>query len=1546
MRSLSDFAAGLPYPSGESLVIYCSTEAWCVPDEDHAEKTVIEFLPAKALDTPILFSAVLAKLAERQPAQTVLLLEVTGRRPGLATGSLSDDLSAQIRTEVEAAKIPGLTVICACDHGERSWEYIADAAAEGNDSSSASGTVTPLVSRPLPEFQGTAFGHFLAQAFANGKSGTPKELSQFLKSEVQTWVKGRFAETQSVWMVPADGNAAQQELLKRAVLAKDRVTSTSGTVAGKDVATGDTAQSATGQDDSKQAADSKPTGDSPASLIDDRPAARMEKLNTRRDEIRSSGTAPALMPAEWIQLQTELLSAEQLVMNGDRQEFDRLHDVSLKPMLDQISLKTNSLAAAEDLQPVRDWLSAGVQVTPEEAAYFRRVFDDFVVEPGKAPPFPSELRDPGRARQAFVSSLMKDLKKQSLSIADASVEERAGRVAARVNLLKNLAAGGWKPEEFPEQLSTMREVFSGTDSAWLVTAIKPLVRLLDLRQKALQLSAGIGTNGAPVRREVWQQVAPTIDRILMTLHTAERWLCIGAAGAELAEDRLNSAEESLSQLLQQTNQQQRLTAIQDAQRYELPYLIQYLALLQEEVAFTQEELNAARNMAASALNGTVDASEFPGGQLDAIEFTRAHVDAMFALTRDFSKPKQSVSDADEDRWKLLKSYADDRIKLPLSATEQWQLLSVPALADRARLLNGMTQTPASRTAADIPEESSRSGIWLSFWSLRLVEAIAPSSDPNLLWQHWSDLVNAAADGKTEEFPVLRAVLAQALRARWSDAMQQLKRTDSSEVFPPTSEITSMVAKEVQRRLAATIPDNRLLYAGLLRTLSPGTSVEARSVITAVSPDVDLTSENTASASVQVSHASELYVLNEGVVLSNPDTQTERNWSHLKVDSVSAENVTLEFRLREMPTRPKPVTIVAVNEHGAVTASTSVTLHPPAETSWEIEVVQVLERNPAGIRMDLEVPNPTTRRLRLLPSTLDAVTKTDAPTALRFRLKQQRGASQKIRVQLFHAEDGKAFWPNPAILEFPDGVNTIDLPLRIPATTVATAPPAAATPSPEPAPTALDISRGLTIEITPLDLRKEVTSRITILPEFAVPEQFVQLPKPHYDPDTNTLLIRVDRAADDKASALQPAKLPVEVVLSDTLSQYLMPGVAVSVPDLSAEGHTFIIRFKREVEQAAGNDALEFGLSVAGIPHAWWWKLSDGVLTPLDGDVPRVRTLLKVLDDSEVKPVVGAPTLMLGEGWQKAKLRPSVFLHGGRFDSGDWRLSLRCQRRSTDGRDPDMELPFVVTKRFVETVKVAPGENGAWLFSTTTEPYSLPSFVPVKFGIQNGGYDLIASLRRIDAGEDPVEGSVAFVVDDSGPQLASFRTDQPRTKVNDVLRGTIVVTDAESGVKAIRVGLVPDMLEPLTIIAGKNEVTARFELDTSKVEFLKALEQKEIDNPQAVTLFIEADNFAGTKQPPFKKTVTIYLPGKAGPMKELPPGGIEVKFNSITAYVVSLNGPKGKLEPKSGVGSIVFVGLPVGEYDVEWKTEGAGQYSGFKKKVKVSSDKTETVVGKK
>ena len=51
--SVADFVKGDALPHKVTLVIYCAADAWCVPDPENPEKTVLELLPAKFSDKPV-----------------------------------------------------------------------------------------------------------------------------------------------------------------------------------------------------------------------------------------------------------------------------------------------------------------------------------------------------------------------------------------------------------------------------------------------------------------------------------------------------------------------------------------------------------------------------------------------------------------------------------------------------------------------------------------------------------------------------------------------------------------------------------------------------------------------------------------------------------------------------------------------------------------------------------------------------------------------------------------------------------------------------------------------------------------------------------------------------------------------------------------------------------------------------------------------------------------------------------------------------------------------------------------------------------------------------------------------------------------------------------------------------------------------------------------------------------------------------------------------------------------------------------------------------
>ena len=1189
------------------------------------------------------------------------------------------------------------------------------------------------------------------------------------------------------------------------------------------------------------------------------------------------------------------------------------------------------LSSSPNQQAVDDWIATAGTATGsvEDARLLRRTQSDFSVEPAKAPKdIPDELLSNPALRRALVEVVTRDLKELSKSIAAEGPEAQSRLIQERVQLMQNLASK-WQDEVFPEQWATMREVMHGSDTGWLAEVTQPLVRLMDLRHQTLQLAAGKDLDGKLLRRDHWQKITADTDEILKTLHAAERWLSIGPEGKILADDRLDKAAQSLAQVKDRVAVSGRLARIQDAQRFQIPFLIQYLALRLEQTSLQPEELTAAVNMAAKAVAGTVIESDFPTGQLKSVGFTVDVIEAMFALTRDFSKPQSEINESDERHYAVLERYLSDRLSDPtpdsVSASEVLQLLQVPLIANRDELMSQL-MAPRTGVSSSPPDASSRSGIWLSFWSLRLADAVGQKTSAED-WQRWSDLVAAIAE-KNSNVTARRTVMAKTLRSRWVEAIQKLKQFHDSDVFVPENEFLQLLSKDVSRRIRATPLENLSLYSRIQQIFPDETSSHDAVSIAILNPDAELSPDYEVTTKVRVSHAASLYVLNKDVILTNAETKADRNW--FRLDVAAESEVSLDLRQLSAPSSPTPLTIVAVDEQGVPVKRVTTSLQPPAENSWEIKVVQVEEGKPEERPITLEeMETVTSRRLRLLPSTLDPVTKMHVPIQLKLKLHRTKGISKSVRIRALHADNGTEAWSRAEPLVFPEGKDVVEIPFQ---SAAAPAPGAA----PVKIPAELEISRGLIFEITPDDLPRKITSRFTITPRLLGPEEILQRPEPKYDPTTDELVISLTRAPFDNSTALWPAALPAEVELSSELQLYQEPKTSLTA--LNAAGSTFRIPFNAsKIKKALNKDGLEFGVSVAGIPHGWWWKLSEGSPRILDGIRPQIRTFLSVDDASMIKPVTGLPNLLLGEGWDKAQMTAKVFIHGGSFDS-DWSLQLLFLGQDSNTTIKATETPFEVHSRYLETVKVAPGENGVWQFFTMTDPYAVSAFTPSLYQLQNGTYDLRAVLERRGAGEDPIKSDVQFTFDNTRPELSSddVQLNQPKTNVKGPLKGRIRVTDPESEVIAVRVGLNPEMMIPLTITPGKI-VQKDFSLDASK-GFPK-LEQRESDNEETVTLYVEAENLAGGKAS-VKKSVTFVLPGKTAPMV-LAPGTIVVKFKLKSKFDVTVTGKGIAKDARETVGSATFDMLPPGQYTVKWKpsegTLGAGDAS-----VTLGSGKTVTV----
>lgn len=1513
-----------PDAQNKLLFVYVTTGATLAPLDSDDSEICVQLLSADAEKKPIPFKKLLASLRQSRAKRILLLLELTGRQPGFASGVLADDVRRQLESELRAENIPGLTFICACDKDERSWEYFPDTPDSAPNNSDATATESPATTtESLPEFDGTVFGHFLIKALEEGQASDAEALFRYLNQQVKKWVNSQYKSSQTVWLVSSDDKSKRSTLLANIRLPKSAGDKKDQLEAAAVPA--DESKRPQGESSGGETAAGTPDPRTTTPGNDVRPITLLQRTLKDRDQL-ALGMTPLRRPAEWLRLQMHMVAAERFAMNGNRIEFDRIYDEELTRALTALNLikDPSDVNASAEQKAIREWLLLS-RDTADSTVPFSQLLQDFGVDLEKTPALPKELQSPGGGRQSFAVEFGKELLSLQQAIDTMPQPVRLKHIQQLARLLDNIAEKGWRLNEFPESMATVKEVLQTWEQDPDALRFKPLVRLLALRQSALLLAAGYSIDRSPLRRTTWVdcQVSERIEKILVMLHVAERWLCAGPDAVALAEDQMKKADEELASLQNKVILSQTLSEVRDAQKLELPFLIEYLAMRQESTSLPPDELKDVGRMAESALAGSLDPDEFPIGQLEPIEFRREHLEAMFALTRVYSETNP-VSKTDERYLKTLREYVDGRSRKAVTASERLQLLRIPQFSERPNIVTQL-QHQLTDGIADTTAASSHSGIWLSFWSLRLADAITGQTQI-ADWQAWSALVSAIDSDKDAELPAIRTKMAITLQKRWNDVVKKLKADSEQDIFAPQEDVLDVLSREFSRR--AQTSRNPNLFSSLPRATK---ALESNRSATSLKAPADVTpsADGSYELPLSVQNVSAVYLLDKDFKVLN-EHQILHQWSILPVSPVSGSEHSVIMRLqpKTMLFSPVPATLIVVNPDGAAVESRQVVFQPSSANEWSIHVVRLKEEKDTT-EQTVDTPpgkSHSSFLLPLPPSTLDL------PVLLKVRLRRDKGVASKVRVQIRPVQRQRAAWADME-LSFPPGESEVIIPM-VPPPSVGDASAAAPAAAPE-----IDITEGVLFEITPLNLNEEVTSSLTLHPSLFSADEMFSPTVPVYDHSAQKLTLRLNQQVFNNSSRIWPAQFPGELVLSPALSKFQKPGGAMKTLNVST--FEFMTHFQPEVENAIGKvPPLEFGISLVGIPHAWWWRL-DETMTP-KAITNEIRSFLHVENEQEVKVVAKAPELLIGEGSRKASFRSEIFLHGIQLDQ-EQQLNVRISSAGSDGSTPATDRPISFNRRFAETVIATPGVGGLWKVSTKTSPYTIPVFTPETFRLGDGRHELIAALRTNDLSATPKVSSVFFTLDESPPALNENSIEIPTSPVpvTGTLKGKITAKDLESGVTRIRVGLKEESMQELKF-AAVTEISEDFELNP--LDFPK-VEQKESDNTESGTLTVEVTN--GVELTTKKtKRITFVRRGKAVAMKEEPkkPGSIKVTFSIAAEFTVSVSGPDGYMDEKSGVSPVVFENVPAGTCAVKWKPKQGTAGSGANSSVTVRSGRTTTIKG--
>ncbi len=1512
---------------GETLLLYCGLETVVRCNDD----AVFVQLLGSGNPSEIPFSDLLETLEGIKPARVVLLMDLVRRESGLANGRLGDDVLHLIEVAVEEASINDLVVICSSGFGERSWEYF-----ESSEPSDVANVAPPAGDgRPRNNdwdsdiFSGTVFGHFVRQAFIDGRTTDVDEFHKYLREQVATWVETNYGEKQSVMLFPQEPRILGDRLLVN--VEWPSASDLADSEARVETAAGDS-ESIDASKSSEQIAETdKPDAE-------ETPTAKLDKLHMVRRRLQEAGEAVAATPAEWMEFNAALLAAEMAILHDDLAAYATMHDLA-QENIDRIADHKNSLQPTGTEADLSEWILASVanpEIEAASAEMFELAFQDDV-SGEKLSRLPRELRSSGPERGAFVRRFVDHLRQVADSTRPEDIQKQ---IAVCARFIQELPERGWPMQDWPNELLTIAEVLVADDDAvWQAQALEPLLSLIELRKQVLDAATGKLDNGASMRRHVWHQIRDDVLRLLTGLTAAERWLTLGPPGLKKAQSTLDKVASEWGGTVGQIHQEQQLVAIRDRQRTDLPILVQFLAQQQEEVPLRKGELQDA--IALAEASESEIRSHFPHGLLGQPNMHSKDIDAMFALTRDLTENEDAVTPHDLVHQKCLIDYVlgrRGRSEL-LSVSERRRLFALPTFGlsseevetSRGIPVGALTDKGGGPPAA--AGQLKRTGLWVSFWSIRLLEAISGVQQKDL-WQEWKLLVKSLAENEQDrqKLAQARSQLASLLQTAWYKQHVSLANSSGPTIFVDNDEVRKVLAADVAQRHAAGGK-----HQGAYKEIHDALKLEVTDRLGKVeaSPpshsEATFNDKNDAEISVDTEGADFLYVSTGAIQLQRDGVLDEENdW--YRIDSPSATEQ-LIFHSRADVTAPVEVYLAFTNEHHVVFRKQRVVLHPDPDNQWAVEFLAVNEEK----RTKQELIE---GRLELVPTTRNPKDGKDIPLSYIVRLVQLGGVATRVRVQAFDSK-GVTFWETGQILDLDPQTKSVEVPLR-PAVT-ATPPPISKAPAKD-----FDVLHGFRLEITPEGLKDPTTKRINIQPVLLSAEKLVRRPEPTFD-GSGKLTIRIARQSTAAFGGLPPVKIPAEVHFSPALAELLGPGNDLTpIPNVAAgeEGNVLTYTFRNEIVQAFRDDDfvqddndLEFSVSVAGIPYAWHWRLyeNDAPELLLD-DEPTVRVELNQTNRKDVVPVADSPTYLFGENWKDVRLDVRAHIHGGQFDHRDhqWQLDIKRLNEGMSNTSRPMSIlsePIKLGSHHHETIRIASGKNHVWNFSTHTELHGPGDLSIIQIGNVAGRYKLIGQLKRIDS-DKTIEHETQLVFDDT-PPVVTVEVDPGSANSHSVLKplqGRIVAKDPESEIAGIRAGFsVEDLVD--VNLAGEFEFSAAM--------LPKILPSKE-DQQVPHKLYVEVTNHAGlTETIPVRITFLRKASTMAKASDAVKNGKVIFEWNTAMSYTVTLRNSKGAVQDEvEGTRRVEFSDVPPGRYTISWVRDGST--GNGKKTFNVKSKETKIV----
>ncbi|WP_010585394.1 carboxypeptidase-like regulatory domain-containing protein [Schlesneria paludicola] len=469
---------------------------------------------------------------------------------------------------------------------------------------------------------------------------------------------------------------------------------------------------------------------------------------------------------------------------------------------------------------------------------------------------------------------------------------------------------------------------------------------------------------------------------------------------------------------------------------------------------------------------------------------------------------------------------------------------------------------------------------------------------------------------------------------------------------------------------------------------------------------------------------------------------------------------------------------------------------------------------------------------------------------------------------------------------------------------------------------VDIGFGLVFQIVP---EGQHPLEYVIRPTFYSALNFINEPKPVIEDDRLTLFIQ--RPAVVKEGLL-PKSIGVELhvpeVFLESLTGYTLKGAVQA-----GQSATLAFSLPKNWSDLARDHQLELSLDVAGLPHAYVWRIeSSGLVVPISGNPPHLGVRFRMPPPEGKDPPRLKPILKKGKDPLDLLLQLNA-AELDRYEAVDgWTVKYTVSRETPTGFEKTpLGKSWPIFSSLQRRVVLDSVQTGVWNVRTDAADYT--HLIPEsELSGSFGRYQIRAEVGQADESNPLTVVTQRFAIDDEREPEVKFTWAAAGPKWMDQdLAFQIEATDLESGIDRVSYGFdlngdetfqeVKEMIGEarLSKLGGieLNDPTIKrkFTIPKSKLPSFAKDKQEETKY-----LMVRVQNgLGGVKS--WAEPIPFQRPKKPSvPVKE-PTGNLVVrlKINRGAESTIQIKGPDTKTE-KTKNNSVTFSNLKPGRYEIK------------------------------